>query len=279
MALKPARIAVLAIAIAAGGGAFMLSGGPAPQPMAVAPIIQQAAPTMPVEKILITKRDLPMGTLVGQADIDWQDWPAAAVSPGMIKQVAATSKKQVDDIVGSIARSAFLSGEPVRSDKLVKGTSSGFLSAILPAGHRAVAIDIDTAGSTTAGGFILPNDRVDIIRTYKDADATKSSGVDSAGTETILRNVRVLAIGQNVQEKNGQPVAVGTTTATLELDANQTEQVILAQRTSINARLSLALRSMLDGGTAENTATPKTADDDGPLTVVRFGYTAQVSKK
>ena len=277
MALKPARLAVLAIALAAGGGAFMLSGGPAPQPVAVAPVIQQA-PAMQTDKILITKRDLPMGTLVGLADIDWQEWPAVAVSPGMIKQVAATAKQQVDDIVGSIARSAFLSGEPVRADKLVKGTSSGFLSAILPAGHRAVAIDIDTAGSTTAGGFILPNDRVDIIRTYKDADATKSSGVESAGTETILRNVRVLAIGQNVQEKNGQPVAVGTSTATLELDANQTEQVILAQRTSINARLSLALRSMMDGGAAETTAA-KPADDDGPLTVVRFGYTAQVSKK
>lgn len=276
MALKPARIAVLAIALAAAGGAFVLSNGttPPPQPGAPVQVIQQA-PSIQTDKIMVVKRDLPMGTLISQADIDWQDWPAATISPNMIKH--GDGKGPMEEIIGSIARSSFLSGEPVRRDKLVKGTSSGFMSAILPLGHRAVAINIDGGGANSAGGFVLPNDRVDIIRTFKDEDASKAKGGDAVATETILRNVRVLAIGQNVQEKNGQPVVVGNT-ATLELDASQAEQVILAQRTSISGNLSLALRSMMDGGATENVA--KVDDlNDGPLTVIRFGVTAQVSKK
>ena len=95
--------------------------------------------------------------------------------------------------------SNFAAGEPLRRDRLVKGPHSGFLAAILSKGSRAVAINIDTQGSSEAGGFILPNDRVDVIHIFQDEGAVRNSFV----SQTILTNIRVLAIGQNFQEKMG----------------------------------------------------------------------------
>ena len=118
------------------------------------------------------------------------------------------------------------------------------MSAILPSGMRAVAIKIDNSGDDYAGGFILPNDRVDVITISRDDEATKARGVEVLGAQTILTNVRVLAIGQNVQEENGKKVVVGGN-ATLELDPQQAELVVLAQQAG-NANLHLALRSLAD---------------------------------
>ena len=179
----------------------------------------------------------------------------------------ADNPKIVDDIRGSIARASLFQGEPVRREKLVKGTDPGLMAAILPAGRRAVAINIDSQGSTTAGGFILPNDHVDVIRTYRDetkglASAAGNGGGESFVSETLLQNVRVLAIGTNVQEKDGQPVVVGSN-ATLELDPLQAETVVLAQRTG---QLSLVLRSMLDSRQPNQVAA-----QPPHMTVIRFG--------
>ena len=120
------------------------------------------------------------------------------------------------------------------------------MSAILPSGMRAVAISIDTRGATSAGGFILPNDRVDVIHTVQ---AASESGANPAISEIILTNIRVLAIGQNVQERNGEKVVTGET-ATLELTPAQAEKVVLAQKVG---QLSLALRSIAD---VNETGTP-----------------------
>jgi hypothetical protein len=126
-------------------------------------------------------------------------------------------------------------GEPVRREKLVKGDGTGFLSALLPAGRRrAIAISIDAQGGTTAGGFILPNDRVDVIWTWRDLEKSKTARMDIYTSETILTNVRVLAIGQNVQDKNGEKVVAGGT-ATLELEplAGQYHHFGAADRTIV----------------------------------------------
>ncbi len=118
---------------------------------------------------------------------------------------------------------------------------------------------IDAQGTTSAGGFVLPNDRVDVIRTVKGSGTAMA---ESYNSETLLTNVKVLAIGQNIQEKNGAPTQVGST-ATLELDPVQAETVILAQRTG---QLSLALRSMQDAA-----QTGHVAIADGKTTVIRYG--------
>ena len=174
-----------------------------------------------------------------------------------------------------MTRVAFIRGEPIRHDKLVKAGAGGFMSAILPTGKRAIAIKIDNGGNSSAGGFILPNDRVDVVRLARDEDATKARGVEVMTAQTILANVRVLAIGQNVEEQNGKKVITGAN-ATLELDPDQVNLIILAQQAG-NPLLHLALRSLVDSGGPALTV----VDTDGSakgLTVVRYGAAQQAAR-
>jgi pilus assembly protein CpaB len=253
--MKPARLAVLGVAILSGGAAALMMGREAPPPPP-APVTQ----SVPMSDVLVAAGDLPLGQTLRPADLRWQPWPAEAVPPGFIKR--ADSPGALEEIAGAMARFAFLAGEPIRREKLIKANGSGFMSAILPSGMRAVAISIDTRGATSAGGFILPNDRVDVLRTTTDGN--------SSATETILPNIRVLAIGQNIQERNGEKVVTGET-ATLELTPGQAETVILAQKTG---QLSLVLRSLADAQQVE-----VREERDGGLTIVRYGVPRHAAKQ
>ena len=257
------QIAVLGATLVAFGGAYVLfnSGPPAPQQKVV---VQQ--PKLDVDDVLIAAKDIPMGATIGDDAVAWQAWPKSAVSELMIAK--SSGPNVMDDVKGARARDAFLRGEPMRRDKLVKG-AAGFMSAILPTGMRAVAIKVDNGGDNYAGGFILPNDRVDVVSIYRDDQATKERGVEVVGVRTILSNVKVLAIGQNIQEDNGKKT-VTSSNATLELDPQQAEQVILAQGPNSSNLLHLVLRSLADSAGPAETPTDDAQLGAG-LTVVRFG--------
>jgi len=266
--MKTARLAVLGIALAAGGAAALLISGedpPAPPPPAA-----EAAPPMPTVEVLVAGSDLPMGQGVKPTDLRWQAWPAESAAAGLIKK--SESPNALEEIAGSIVRSNFLNGEPIRREKLIKTDGTGFMSAILPSGMRAVAISIDNRGASSAGGFILPNDRVDVIRTYRDEEASRTSGADVHASETILSGIRVLAIGQNVQERNGEKVVTGET-ATLELTPAQAELITLAQKTG---QLSLVLRSLADANKPQDAVRE---DREGTMTIVRHGVPKQAPKR
>jgi pilus assembly protein CpaB len=264
--MKPARLAVLGIAILSGGAAALMMRGSEPPPPPPPPPVAQ---TIPLSDVLVAANNLPMGQSLRASDLRWQPWPADMVPMGYITR--NQNPDALEQTAGSIVRSNFLSGEPIRREKLIKADGSGFMSAILPSGMRAVAISIDTRGATSAGGFILPNDRVDVLRTFRDEDASRSGGGDVHLTETILSNIRVLAIGQNVQERNGEKVVTGET-ATLELTPSQAETVVLAQKIG---QLSLVLRSLAD---AQKVEEPKEEREAG-LTIVRYGVPKHSSKR
>ncbi|MGL4438891.1 MAG: Flp pilus assembly protein CpaB [Bosea sp. (in: a-proteobacteria)] len=265
LGLSGARAVVFGIALLSAVAAYMLMGrGPAPAPVTV---VQEAAPARTVE-ILVAASDLPLGNTIVQSDVRWQSWPQDSVPTGLIrKEEAAILDKEV---IGALVRSSFIASEPIRREKLIKPDGSGFLAAVLPAGKRAIAMSIDRAGNSTAGGFILPNDRVDIIKTGRQ-DPTQNSA-ENFSSETILTNIKVLAIGQNIQERNGEKVVVGET-ATLELDPRQVETVTLAQK---SGALSLALRSLAD---AKDAPPPEAISERQGLTLVRFGVTSQSAKQ
>lgn len=232
--MNAARIAVLVVAIgAAGGAAFlaktMLPGG-APAPVAQAPAFK-------LERVLVAARDVPLGTTIRADDLRWQDWPQDAVSDRYVTNKAAPSATQ--DYTGAVARAPLMQGEPVTENKLVRAGQGGFMSAILPSGMRAVSTKISP--ETGAGGFILPNDRVDVILTRREKTDGNESGGDFV-SDTILRNVRVLAIDQTVKEEDGRQVVVGKT-ATFELTPAQAEVMELSNQLG---ELSLALRSLAD---------------------------------
>lgn len=261
--MNKAQIVVLAVAVAAGGGAFiMMNASPDP-----APVVQ--APPPANERVLVATRDLSYGTALNDPDTAWIEWPKNAVPNGVLRQSETPGAKE--DVKGSFVRIPISNGEPVRRERLVKGQTAGLMSTMLLSGRRAVAIDVSP--NTTAGGFILPNDHVDVIRTFRDQELARERGADVVNSEVILTNVRVLAMGQTVETKNGESVVSGAT-ATLDLDPRQAELVVLAQRTG---QLSLVLRSVADANGGE--PTQDQASSDGPMTIVRFGVPATVTPK
>ncbi len=265
------QIAVLGVTILAFGGAYVLFNSAQAPPQRIV----QAAPSLDTDEVLVAARDLPMGTVIADADINWQKWPRQSLSDLMIKK--SEGPQAADAAKGAVTRGSFLQGEPMRRDKIVKGPNSGYLSATLPSGMRAVAINIDPSGGATAGGFILPNDRVDVIRVYRDEEQTKAQGVEVNTAQTILTNVRVLAIGQTVQEKGGEKTVVGAN-ATLELDPAQSELIVLAQRTAGAGNLHLTLRSMLDSSGKTDSVADLGTGKAGGLTIVRAGAPQQASR-
>jgi pilus assembly protein CpaB len=185
--------------------------------------------------IVVAATDLNQGNAIGETSLRWQPWPESAVAPGHI-----TRKKQPEALVtlkGSVVRNALLSGEPVREERLMRGV--GLLAAMLPSGKRAVAIRV--SAEATAGGFVLPNDRVDVIQTV--SRPGQDGGAVESLSRLLLTNIRVLAIDQRVEDPKGGAVAIGKT-ATLELDPAQVETITASQAVG---GLSLALRSIADG--------------------------------
>ncbi|TGD98596.1 Flp pilus assembly protein CpaB [Methylobacterium nonmethylotrophicum] len=271
--MKSSRLLLISVAAVTGIGAFIVMSGREPPPAPVAVPVAPPVPTMETVDVLVAAAELPMGQTLKAPDLRWQPWPKAAAGDGFLQRSGAPTA--LEDTVGSIVRNPFLAGEPIRREKLIKANGSGFLSAILPSGMRAVAISIDARGSNTAGGFILPNDRVDVLRTYRDEEASRSgSGGDVQVSETILSNIRVLAVGQTVQERNGERVVTGDT-ATLELTPAQAEAVTLGQKVG---QLSLALRSLADAGQAAQPAAEPQGEGGG-VTVVRYGVAKQMPRR
>jgi pilus assembly protein CpaB len=265
--MKKARLIFLGVVLASGAGASYLVLS-RPEPPAPTPLAQTPPPAV-TEQVLVAARELNFGSVLQPPDLTWQDWPKSASIQGVIRK--SETPNAMDEVKESVVRGSFLQGEPIRREKLFKGGASGFLSAIVNPGYRAVAITIDDNGANTAGKFILPNDRVDVIRIYRDEDAAKSGAGDAYISETLVTNVRVLAIGQNAQEKGGQPFAGGTT-ATLELDPRQAETVILSQRVG---QLALVLRAMQDSQQTNSPETMTSEDHNRAVTVVRAGVATQ----
>ena len=257
--MKVARILILGVALAAGGAAaFLVGSGEDKPPEAAQPVVQFST-----VDVLIAKADIPMGTAVAGQDLQWQAWPAASTGASFITKNDRPGA--IEELNGAITRAPFTAGEPIREGKLIKANgAAGYLAAILPSGMRAVSTEISP--ETGAGGFILPNDRVDVILSKRPNNDSRQ-GSKNPVSETILTNVRVLAIDQAVEEKNGQRVVVGKT-ATLELAPRQAET--LAQARQLGT-LSLALRSLLD---ANKTVEVDDNDQKADINTVRFGISA-----
>jgi pilus assembly protein CpaB len=261
--MKPARIVVLLIALVAGGIAALLAGRSEPPP-APAPVAQ-----IETVDVLVAAADIGLGTTVSGQELRWQTWPAAVASANFVRK--SDRPDAINQLAGSIARQPFSAGEPIREAKLIKAKGSGYMAAILPKGKRAIAIDITP--DTSAAGFILPNDHVDVILSRRDnKDADKAVGADTHTGEIILSNIRVLAIDQTVEDKNGQRVVVGKT-ATLELSPQQSEMLARAKLMGV---LTMSLRSIVDFDGANDEDSNTEARHN--INVVRFGVSATTSK-
>jgi pilus assembly protein CpaB len=259
--MNTARIVVLAIAIGAGGVAAYLASGSDKE--AAAPII--AAPQLPTMDVLVAKDDIGLGQTVAAENMQWQTWTESSSSGSFIRK--KDRPDAITQIVGSIARAPFIAGEPIREQKLVKANGSGFMAAILPTGMRAVSTEI--SAETGAGGFILPNDRVDVLLSRRERQPSgDGQQVEIVSSQVVVSNVRVLAIDQAPKEKEGQNAVLGKT-ATLEMTPDDVE--ILA-KARLSGTLSLALRSIVDS----KTTTVASTADNKLITVYRGASGADV---
>lgn len=264
--MNTARLVVLVIALAAGGVAAYLASGYQNAPAPVLPVTEK----LPTVEVLVAKNDIGLGQAVKPEDLQWQVWPAATASNAFIRRDSRPEAQT--QIAGSIARVPLMQGEPIREQKLVRAEGSGFMAAILPSGMRAVSTEI--SAETGAGGFILPNDRVDIVltRRLKNPDTNGSTGGnDLIVSEVILTNIRVLAIDQAPKEKDGQTAVIGKT-VTLELKPDQVATLSAARQ---GGTLQLALRSIVDANAVDGSPEDQAVKRPGGVNVIRYGVQAR----
>lgn len=265
--MPASRLIILGVAVAAAGGAGYVAKN-----MVVAPtqVVVDAPkePAIALQEVLVLSGDVAMGSLLGN-NIGWEQWPANGVNANFITRAAEPDA--VEKLKGSVARVAMYTGEPLRRSKLV-GEGKSFMSSILPSGTRAVATAI--AADTSAGGFILPNDFVDVIMVRKSDPAAGAGG--GFTSETILKNIRVLAIDQTIQEdEEGKKTRVGQT-ATLELTPQQAEIITVAQQMA--DRLTLALRSVKDAQEKATGEADYLVNGNGRRGTVRLIKSGEVSE-
>jgi pilus assembly protein CpaB len=268
--MKPARIILLLVAIVAGGlAAFLVTrGGRAPATQVVTnEVVTQEAKT----QILVAKGQIGMGERLTAATVAWQDWPEGAIRPEYVTITAMPDAPA--ELTGAVARFEFFPGEPIREQKLVR-SEQGYLSAVLSKGMRGVSVPVDA--SSSAGGYIVPNDHVDVLLSH----ATDQGQV----SEVVLSNVRVLAIGNRLGEVGASggaadadaeagpqaQVFIDNSIATLELTPGQAETLVNAVS---RGTLSLSLRSITDFDDATIASRDATTTS---VRLIRFGHEQSV---
>jgi|TARA_R110002073_G_scaffold20483_6_gene73290 pilus assembly protein CpaB len=272
--MNAVRIAILvAAAIAALAVAFFVRQAMSRPDVPQAVVVEER----PAIRILAARRDLVIGERVGAADFYWQSWPDEAMSPGYIVE---NRDKGIEDFAGSVVRAPIGEGEPITGRRLVQPGDAGFMAAVLSPGMRAVAVPI--SAERGAGGFILPNDRVDVIVSFEEDVPGQRGSTRTYVARTIVENARVLAIDQTFGE--GEENVVGET-ATLELTPDQARAVSLAVA---RGEITLVLRSLLDneGGPVllnggEGPARSRDADSDisrqRNVTLIRYGHSQTIA--
>jgi pilus assembly protein CpaB len=266
--MNTSRLIILAVAVLAAGAAgyIAMTMNDAPPP---AIEVSTPAPALPVKDVLTASSNLAVGSsLSGQ--LQWQSWPESSLSPDYITRDA--QPEALDDLQKSSLRLPVLAGEPIRKLKLI-GEGESLMSSLLPKGMRAIATNI--AAESSAGGFILPGDRVDVVLTRENRNPQPSAL--PFFTETILENVRVLAIDQTIKEDDAGKKDIMGRTATLEVTQGQAE--ILAAAQSMADRINLTLRSVRD---AEPEATSSSGylvmspGKNGPVKMIKSGNLSEV---
>jgi pilus assembly protein CpaB len=260
------RIVILVVAVVAAGLAALLARGllSGKSKVEAAP-----APVMQMADVLVASNAITPGKAVTAADLRWQKWPVDALQPTYMVQ--EQNPQGLQQMEGAVARVALQPGEPVTDQKVVHAGKSGFLAATLTPGKRAIAVKISE--ETGAGGFILPNDHVDVIMTRR---LESTSGQAEFRSATVLRNVRVLAIDQTLKEKDGEQVVVGKT-ATLELGPNEAEGLALAQAMG-DISLSLISLTPSEGAQANDNQGELATDDsagESSVSILRYGVESQ----
>ncbi len=276
--MNKTRLLILGLAVGSAALAGVLAKGMVGK-KAVKEVVE--VNKVPMVQVLVASKDLALGEKLGDSAVNWRDWPQGNVGEAMITK--DSSPDALEKLKTARARLPIYSGEPIVERKLVMPDQGGFMSAILPQGMRAISVAISERSAVS--GFILPNDRVDVILTRK-IDAPNGTG-KIVRSETVLTNVRVLAINQTFRQEAGEDKVTVTEgkTAVLELDPFQSEVITKVEAAG---ELSLALRSIAEGGDLgvqdtkpklSDAFTSKKKSADGERTIVRYGVETVITSR
>lgn len=229
------QLIILAVAFVAAIGALFVIRGmnqPRPEPESAEQIAING------QQVLVMTRDVPQGAALTASDMAWRLFPQESVTDQFVRQ--ANTPEAQTQFAGAVTRRSFAAGEPVIAGSVVLPDGRGFLAAQLAPGYRATSIEIEP--QSAAGGYIQPNDRVDVLVTIK----TRLEGdgaQEQVHTEVVLADVRVLALDDTVQTQatGDAPTRVTAAVAVLELSQNDSAVIASAQQ---RGDISLALRGV-----------------------------------
>lgn len=234
------QIIVLGVALIAAVGALFTVrtiAGNRPPEKAVSTVAEVGP------RVLVAARDVAAGIALQPADLEWRVWAQTALSPQFIEE--KEDARAVETLTGAVARQGLVAGEPIIADRVVKPGDKGFMAALVDPGFRAVAVAI--SAESAVAGFIMPNDRVDVILTRK--VQVNGGASEEARSDIILQDVRVLAIEETFRAPTGDDADDPITgdTATLELTPRDAETLALADELG---DVTLALRGVEREATA-----------------------------
>ncbi len=230
-------------------------------------IVQQVASEV---QVLVSGKDIQTGYFLKREDLEWQSWPGDNVNEHYTQKLSdAQENAQIEEFLGSVAKAPIAAGEPIINGRLVKPGARGFMAAVLQPGHRAVSININS--KTGLSGFIFPGDAVDILLTHT-VEETVPGREDTQqiqATETVLEDIRVLAIDTQMTNETNTP-SIGKI-ATFEVLPKQAEKIALMSRMG---ELSLTLRSLAVEGNEDTLRMAKTSSN----TTHNVTYADEVSR-
>ena len=219
------------------------------------PVVE--VPVDPQTYVLVAAQDLMPGQFVKPDRLCWQAWPDEALAESYVVK----GERPAEDFSGAVVRTRLPVGAPVTEGQIVRPGDQGFLAAVLTPGNRAVSVPV--SATTGIAGFIFPGDRVDLILSHSIDQGSDQDRIQRKVSETVLRDIRVLAIDQRTEEADGKP-QIGKT-ATLEVNPRQAEMVAVVEQVG---RLSLSLRSLAteekDGNEDEAGANAEMGDGQDP---------------
>jgi pilus assembly protein CpaB len=245
-------VLLLLAVILAGGTALLARVWLASQRASEVARVVPTAPPRPSKSVLVARADIERGQILKAQDMTWQAWPEGSLDKNYI---ASDSGKKPESFAGWVAVNPIGGGEPITEARIIEPGKAGFLAAVLRPGMRAISIPVTVTSGIS--GFIFPGDTVDLLLTYPvpappAANGETASKYEHRVTETMMQDVRVIAIDQRLHSKPGEAVIAHT--ATLEVTPKQVELITVAAEVG---KMSLSLRSLAQ---APNKATTREAN-------------------
>jgi pilus assembly protein CpaB len=244
--MRGRTLILFVVAIMLAGGTAMLVRSWLDQQHTVEVKAAAPSPALPQKSVLVARSAIARGQKLKVADLGWQPWPETGIDQAYIQ----SGSKPIETFAGRVAREPFVPGEPITEAKTVEPGNGGVLAAVVRPGMRAVSVPVNNTSDVS--GFVFPGDKVDVVVTETLPIAGSNGGaVQRRAAETVLSDVRVIAVDQKLDNKNGEVVIAKN--ATLEVTPKQSEVIALAAEMG---KLSLSLRSVVPSPTDEVAGDP-----------------------